>query len=780
MTAWGVHNDYPGVAEPPLYVTLSARPPRLAVFLPLAENVPWHRTYELALAAQSRLWGGSGNLILPASADIADNELFWALAERFDADYFAVATFTYGDMRLVNPEWYDEWLANQEQAMDRDIPEAGSEDRAALIERMLDDVAFAWAPPDGFLELLERRLAPFHRERPASYLLPSRIAEARAPGGSHPFADVTQIRGWPEQVANPETELGSLAQLLLTAHSGRLSAGYAASLVESEKTRVAPYAVNDRRQWADVVFAEPPPGVLLPWGLTELGLGWYRQGRWDREHVVLVTGGTPWDFTLYHALRRWASATFWLPQDLTEDSTYTGRLETTLFAASQASEEREVKVVTFSDDTFRDKVTADLQGRSWRVAAVAADWRDVLPARPHRLLERDGPGRAEPVAVHEGATVELATPVPASVETARSGHFRWLTEVRAAGWASVRHGELGTAVLDQPGFDGDNARTGRSGVVYTSTGALTFVGDSLAMSTVRPLLRPLPLLAQLDTALRADGWSCQGSDNGAYAAESAALFGGFRPLAHAILDSAVRPVLEAFRASEGPGKRAADRRYLTLPDVVEVLGGDEDKAGQVVDSLTSARVLTRGLFLKCSKCRAAGWYDLSSVTSLFRCRRCRDEQSVTRERWLGTVEPVWHYELAEVVHSLLDNNGDLPVVAVHRFFPEPERPSDDIEVAFEIEVFSSDEIKSETDIAVRDGSSLWVGEATTKPYLDAAGREETSRLSRLSEIADRLAATGVLLASSTEFRAKTRNRATSQFGGSRPRLCIEENIQTAA
>jgi len=198
----------------------------------------------------------------------------------------------------------------------------------------------------------------------------------------------------------------------------------------------------------------------------------------------------------------------------------------------------------------------------------------------------------------------------------------------------------------------------------------------------------------------------------------------------------------------------------------------------VVDDHAGSGVLTRGLFLKCSKCRAAGWYELSAVTTGFSCRRCRNHQPLTRERWLGTVEPVWHYELAEVVRSMLDNNGDLPIIAVHKFFPPPNRPEDDIEVAFEIEVFSHDEKKSETDIVVRDGTKLWLGEAITKAYLEQAGMKEAKRLIRVSEIARRLAATGVLMVSSTTFREASRNRATSTFSSYWPVLHIEENLQT--
>jgi hypothetical protein len=76
----------------------------VGVLLPLARDVPWQRSYEIALAAQSPLWGGQANLVFPASDDILDNELFWVLAERFDADYFVSAAFTRRDVGEVNPQ----------------------------------------------------------------------------------------------------------------------------------------------------------------------------------------------------------------------------------------------------------------------------------------------------------------------------------------------------------------------------------------------------------------------------------------------------------------------------------------------------------------------------------------------------------------------------------------------------------------------------------------------------------------------------------------------------
>jgi hypothetical protein len=212
--------------------------------------------------------------------------------------------------------------------------------------------------------------------------------------------------------------------------------------------------------------------------------------------------------------------------------------------------------------------------------------------------------------------------------------------------------------------------------------------------------------------------------------------------------------------------------------MVDSLAGDSASAENALDRLSTKGVLTRGLFLKCATCRRGSWYDLSEVTGAFRCRRCRTEQRVTRERWLGTVEPPWYYELAEVVRSMLDHNGELPILAVHAAFPLAARPEEDIEVAFEVEFSSSDGTKSETDIAVRRGSKLWLGEATKQTYLRESGRDEERRLQRLSAIAELLSATGVLLASSTGFRANTRERAERAFPRCWPVLRIEENVHT--
>lgn len=776
MTQPRSNSEGAGVPEGPRYVALAARPPRLAVFVQMPDDAPWERFFEMALAAQSRLWGGSANLIIPVTGDLVEHPLFWALAERFDADYFVSAAFTCRDVGIASPGWMDQWEAAQLAAIERDVPNIPPDERDVLLETARDDGAMMYEPDPSLMGPVVRRLAPFHHVSGGlSFNYRFRLDEQgrrSASWSGRAFAHVTQVRDWPGQVVNATTSLGDAHQLLLTATFGRLPSGFADLLSEEELALVAPRHVHAPAEWRQAVLSVPQEGVAFPWNLAETGLGWYGQGPFDPPAVTLVAGGSAWDFALFLALRRWRLPAFWLPQSLIADADYVLGLGTAMVHAREGGH-REVGVVTASDEGFRDEAAVEI---ARVVEARAADWREVLPQSPPRLVELHRPGRHEPVAMDNGTTVELQTPVPAGARQT-GGEVRWLTDVRMEDWMPIRHGALGGSLFEHPPRKSEDARTGRRGLTYVPQPPLAFAGASLEMTSVRPRLRPLTLIAQLDVALRSTGWSCRASDKGAYAAESAALFGGFRQLATALTDRQVRGVIDAFNAGSPHGRRASGRTYLALDDIRTVVG-DAAVAERVCDDLTESGVLTRGLFLKCARCRAAGWYHLADVSTTFTCQRCRNVQRLSRDRWLGSSEPPWYYERAEVVRALLEHNGDLPVIAVHRLFADPQSRDDDIEVAFEIEMTSPDGERSELDIAVREGSTLWLGEATTKDHLEKAAGGENKRLRRLRAVADLLAARGVILASSTEFRQSTRNRATSTFAGDWPALRFEERVET--
>jgi len=203
------------------------------------------------------------------------------------------------------------------------------------------------------------------------------------------------------------------------------------------------------------------------------------------------------------------------------------------------------------------------------------------------------------------------------------------------------------------------------------------------------------------------------------------------------------------------------RRYVTYQDVE---GRFDMNPESSLRTLEDAGALLRGLVLKCERCRDASFYEVAEVSRTFACRRCRLTQQVTRDRWLGDVEPPWRYGLAEVLFQLFENNGHLPLLGVYEGFKNSRRPFD---TAYELEVWAPDELrlredqsedKREVDIVVSDGYRLWLGEATTSDRFGTRN-EELLRFGELAQLAHALDAYGVMtVTSQAEVRSASAGR----------------------
>jgi len=62
------------------------------------------------LDSARRFWGASGNQIFPFTADLPEREVFWALADLFDADAFITYAPTQTEMRDFAPDAVDDFL----------------------------------------------------------------------------------------------------------------------------------------------------------------------------------------------------------------------------------------------------------------------------------------------------------------------------------------------------------------------------------------------------------------------------------------------------------------------------------------------------------------------------------------------------------------------------------------------------------------------------------------------------------------------------------------------
>jgi phage FluMu protein Com len=491
-------------------------------------------------------------------------------------------------------------------------------------------------------------------------------------------------------------------------------------------------------------------------------------------------GDDPWDFALFYALRRWQALAYWVPRSSLDDEVYCRGLIGAV-EGRQALARGAVVVSTSGSDVAHEGVAklthwqTQMSGRRpRRFDLMIADWESVLPEGPNRLYERDSIDTAQPIYLIDGRSTDLPTPAPVHVTTSEVHELRWVTDVYVTGWGAIRDTAVAQAVLPGNSVDDDRVRVAREAPSYLSPQPITFAGMSAKSAAVRPHLAPLQLGEQVRALVETRGWRVTQSDKGVYAVESALLFGGEFALAGVLRDPAARKVIDCFSASTCEiGKELWDRRrYMTHADVCALIG--ERNSETVLGQFEDAGALTRGLALKCQRCRAAAFYTMSEADPVFRCKSCRLEQRPSKASWLGAVEPEWHYALDDVVRRFMTHNGHLPLfTAIDLMAP---LSPDHVDFAFELELRHEDGAAHELDIVVRAGSALWIGEATKRDRLHTSGREEQARLESLHRVADELSATHVVVASEQRWREATRERMEATLKSHWYELHVVENV----
>jgi hypothetical protein len=739
--------------QAPLSIALVARPTRACVLVPNVEGVPWAATVEHALAAQTGVWGGTGNLVIPTGWELADDEIFWRIIDLFDPDLVALHTFTYSDVREVAPEQYAAQLERDDRAL-RDQG-FGDAQREEALRRREDETAWAIDVSDPLAGLMIDRVAPLHHERD----LHVTVIDGRSAPGS-PFTDVAQLHELPPRVSWPTAE-DPLLRLLLTHAYGRVLPSLRGRLaIEMEEEQLQSDAQVALMTWPRRLDTPPP---------TQLsGVGLMRRIAIIEGGPVVVVGDEPRDFLLFHGLSRLRPSVYWLPASRLDSDVFVRTLHGAVsFDSSFELRHDRAGITSASNEEAAAELARqwpDLdRGRRAR-EAVVIDWREALPQRATALADGSSERRISLV-VHEGETAELPAVYPLSVSTHDPLALNWMIDVEVAGWTPIRHPQIGAAVLGGAWMSTHDARASVIGPSYQAHAGFVMAGVALEATVARTTLRPRDLIAQLQAALP-DGWEIALSDKGAYALESARTFGGVEGLVAALRDPATRRVLDAFARDErdaGVGLFLKDTRrwYLSFEEITALAGDD---APAVLASLTDREALVRGHALKCEHCRATSFYSLDEHQR-FTCVRCRRNQRATRFSWLGEPEPKFRYALAAVVYQFLRHNGHVPLLAAYdRFATQRRNDRRSFDVAFEVDIKPPDSDFREHDIVASWGAELWIGEATTEATLADSSAAEQERLTRLSDVAAQLSARGVLLVTTSErFSDRTRGNVENAF-----------------
>ncbi|HEX4482399.1 MAG TPA: hypothetical protein VH081_01320 [Solirubrobacteraceae bacterium] len=746
----------------PVAAAFSVRPPRVAVLVPPLAGSDWRPLFESALASQCGLWGGEGNIVLPWDEQRVDDPLFWQLLRCHDPDVLAVYTPSLAELVLIDRDSYETHIALIKSKLD---PVEGVEDRERerFLDNQLKETVVKADLGDAF-ETVRRRMSVLDGPAPLGWLS---LQGNALPG--YPFTAMQSL-GIPETgVVDPVCGLGETARLLLAAHVGRLPPHLRSWLVEEQKVSALPIAdlgswllaVSDRRR---------DRGRTYPWDLSRRGLAWYDMARGDPQ-VVVVAGDEPMDFALFYLLRRLNGPAFWMPREGLSTShlaDYNQRVITDIAHAAGQQGSREVLVTSATAPAWCERLAAELPKAMDTPTLLlrAVEPHLTLPEQPVRLFELDGQGRQGELMLDlVGDSRPLPTPIPRRVRSANALDLRWMTDVRLDGWTPMSHHRLAERILGAPHT---SVRISDSGASYLCPVHTAFGRENVESVAARPTLHRLDLLEQLRAATKANGWQITPSDKGSYAEQSTILFGGLDELWRSLLDPATRALLDCF-GPHAVGRRFRDRRYLPASQMPENV--DDELLGRY----ESSGVIRRGLALKCERCRQADFYELEEVGRSFRCHRCALEQVHAPRHWLGASEPEWHFGLAEVVHQFLQHNGDIPVAATRSLLENSPRP---FSVAFELELYDAEGVKSEHDLIITNGSRLMVGEATTADRLEKPRKAELARLERLGSVADLLEAEAIVLATTkAQFAHSSIDRARSVLQRPWRSLEILEGLQ---
>jgi DNA-directed RNA polymerase subunit RPC12/RpoP len=455
--------------------------------------------------------------------------------------------------------------------------------------------------------------------------------------------------------------------------------------------------------WADASVL-----ASTPLERSKTGLQVWSYGRALPRPFLVVAGDSVEDYCLYLCwLRLYGEgAAAWLPDEAVPDA----RLDDDGSATDPWKGVFEV-VRQMADDLpghtydggWITSFTIDAERLGLlKIALCASYWHDVVPARfaampvvapddlpvpaapPFYVAVGDVFERALPLLFHDDGTVGsvVRSPVPFLLsDAAKSGTDmligNWVADVTVARCRlPPRRRAAAAAELDTSLLDAGLVRVGRSGTAAVGVAQQNLPAELLVDHALTGLSLRDPDLSTLLGHLLQDGMAWQLSDAGRFYQGFADMAGGLAGLVDTLRDPATSAILDGFRdTARGAGRvlLADSRRYLrsvecralvrarTNGDPVTVRG-----TRAVMDRLLAVGILTRGLILKCSRCRATAFQPLAAVDNRFACPRCSFSQLLTNQSWCDTPphEPAWFYRLDELVYQALLKNVRVPALAL--------------------------------------------------------------------------------------------------------------------
>lgn len=781
---------------------VALRPPRVAIMVP--EGDRWRDWVMRALSIASDYWGGGGFILVPYDRETAEPlAVFRELVRAYDPDHVVALQIPAQDYEAWHPGSIRITNVTDESER-RSLIESIRDDVDDSAARVAREIVASWCSP--------LRSFRHHRERPArqgeTVTTLSRVRR-----------DDRFWRGLP--VVPSPGELPRTAASATWRSDAGMFAAARVGVADDEPTERGeptpavlswlidpgddiPDALLWRRSAARCTNSTAPDW----WFRADQGLMQVSRGYLEDIGGVVI-GDTAGDFALALAYDRILGRGIWLtPAQLADDDTFKHHIRRSMWSLiSQIEQSARHLVISSTSMTQRQIADAaerlqepefDFQ-RFGRLRERVEEHQTVQARLAHverGLLElvvdeHVGVSIVLPMGVAEDGTREsltgLESPVPNELlypnELGKVPY--WYVDVALARDKAPRARDLpASAVLavDEGHFPEVNLRASKHGISYDPSSMGFVAGGTLLPGRIgRPRLRSLSVRSWVEGMAEASGLGVRLSMPGRHAELVRRRLGSRSRLIELVAGPAL-PVLRSFvPATAAPKERDPDRvvlglePYLSFAAVDQLLPGSSDEAVRLIDELSTARLLRRGLVLGCAECGRPSFLDADRLGQQYECPQCATVNALTSTRWRIGSEPRWFYDLHATFRELLSQNGDVPLLAASRLQAAARRYADSPELEF-FDLETKQQI-AEVDVIASVDDEVVLVEAKANGEFSAGTRAAQTR--KLVRVAGALRADRLVLATTSEsWKPSDIDHVTREFAKLAP-FAVTVDVSTA-
>lgn len=682
------------VAMPPevdfISASVALRPPRVAILV--ADDGHWRDWVMTALTMASCYWGGGSWILVPFEIESSrPAPEFAEIVRAYDPDHVVSIELHW----QIVEEWYPGYISINGVADDAERHRMIANHHHHLTLEESDqarEMVVSWCSPMRSVRFGDgpsRQLEQITKLRDRDLNGRSGRGLAPAPPPSDP------LRGRLAASSSWRSDFGLMAAMRVGVAQYESATGLRPEPTQEDLGWLI-RSVDDSPTsliWNSTKIANKASAGLEKWFLADQGLLQVSNG-YIEDRAAVVIGDTATDFALAVAYDRLVGNGIWLSRALVDDDeTFRDQIQPATWMLATDLERGAAHMSVSSSS----QSTSYLHGVAPRIADSPLPLGLQLGPDRQEDTVRVGPPNIDggyleyvvdehigaPISIPARRTTDgsteaisgLETPAPSDlIYSLNSGWVPyWYVDIARFGERTPRGRDVPAHALlvDEGPLASVNLRASRESVsIDPHSMGLVMAGSFLPGRIGRPRLREPSMSAWVEAMAEPEGLGVRLSQPGRQAELIRRRLGSREALLD-LMTPANLAMLRAFIPREKAptsDDRKADPEtvvlddldpFLTFEAMRKLLGGDTDATTALVDRLTLARLLRRGLILDCTECGRPSFVDADRIAQLYECSRCAAMNVLVSARWKEKrSEPRWFYDLYAAFRELLGANGD--------------------------------------------------------------------------------------------------------------------------